>query len=76
MSDFRLTKELRSIFDTVRARVKPDTPEIPALKAITGALADVNDLRFVYGEDPLSEEEMEWIREQVESQQVCAIHVT
>lgn len=72
MLDSRLTKEeLRSIVDSVRTAVRTDTSEISVLEAITAALADVDDLRFVHGCDCLSEEEIERIRKIGEVHQDC-----
>ncbi len=65
MPEFRPTEELCSVLDIVRARVKPNTPVVPRRKAVTEALAEVNDLRLIYGKPCLTEEEMEWIREQL-----------
>lgn len=73
MSHFRPTKELRSILESVRAEVKPNTPKIPLRKVVTETLADVNDLRFIYGEECLSDEEMEWILRQFEDPQDCVV---
>ncbi len=72
MFDSRLTKEeLRSIVDTVRTEVQTETSDITVLEAITAALAGVNDLRFIRGEDCLSEEEIERIRKIGEVHQDC-----
>ncbi len=71
MSDFRPTEELRSVLDIVRARVKPNTSMVPRRKAVTEALAEVNDLHCIYCKPCLTEEEMEWIREQLGERQDC-----
>ena len=44
-------------------------------KAVTEALAHVNDMRFIFGKECLSEEGMEWIRKQIEEPRNCVVQV-